>query len=155
MQVMSQDTPNPWKEVLIEALVVSHIYRPEHEDDPTTALRELLGWETFVALDPQVSSDAQKLIDQGRLQSTVAGQEAQAFARALFQENDWPHGGDIDGYDFQDLAVKHGLLLPVEVYAPCGENCNCLSYHGSAEEMSEGVTCYRKVGWLQAPEVKE
>lgn len=47
-----------------------------------------------------------------------------------------------DGFDIQDSAVKHGLLVPHRVTAPCGPVCQCVEYHGE-EDMAEGVTCYR------------
>jgi len=78
-------------------------------------------------------------------------QKLRAFVRALFDEADWPEGGDIDGFAFQELAVEHGLLIPETRTEPCcdEESCHCAQYHG-AEEMKEGVTCYRKVAWLNA-----
>lgn len=53
--------PDPWKDVVLDALVVAGIYREAHDRDPLLALRELLAWETAVALDPQVSSEARAL----------------------------------------------------------------------------------------------
>jgi hypothetical protein len=51
---------------LIDRLVVLHIYRKEHETDTALALKDLIDYEVQIALDPQVSSDAQALIDRGR-----------------------------------------------------------------------------------------
>lgn len=59
---------NLWKETIINALVVSHIYCKEHETDPGKALHELLNWEIGLALNPQVSSYANDLIELGREQ---------------------------------------------------------------------------------------
>lgn len=59
-------TTNPWREAIIDALVVSHIYRREHDDNPCMALHDLLAWSVTIALDPLVSSDAQALIQRGR-----------------------------------------------------------------------------------------
>ena len=69
------------------------------------------------------------------------------FVRALFEKSEWPEGGDIDGYDFQDLAVEHGILTPETVTAPCGDNCWCLDYHG-ADDLAAGATCYKKPKWM-------
>jgi hypothetical protein len=55
---------NPWKDVIIEALIVSCIYRNEHENDPRKALADLLAWEVAVALDPKVSKEARDLLHQ-------------------------------------------------------------------------------------------
>ena len=71
--------------------------------------------------------------------------ELRAFIRALFEKSGWPEGGDIEAGDFQELAVEHGLLKPETVTAPCGDNCFCAEYHG---DLAAGVTCYRKVAWL-------
>lgn len=67
------------------------------------------------------------------------------FVRDLFIASDWPDGGDIDGFEFQELAAKHGVLTPETRTEPCQENCWCSEYHG---DMSAGVTCYRKAKWL-------
>ena len=63
------------------------------------------------------------------------------FAQKMFELSDWPEGGDIDGFDFQEAAVECGLLLPETRTQPCGEDCFCEEYHG---DMKDGVTCYRK-----------
>lgn len=55
----------PWKEAVISELVVAHIYQSKHDKDPRRAIQDAISWNTDIALDPQVSSDAQKLIDQG------------------------------------------------------------------------------------------
>ena len=65
-----------------------------------------------------------------------------AFAREMIELSDWPEGGDIDGFDFQEAAVKHGILIPEKRAEPCGEDCNCNAYYSDAE-WTEGVTCYR------------
>lgn len=52
---------NPWREAIIDALVVSHIYRAEHEDSPRMALHDLIAWEVTIALDPPVSSGAREM----------------------------------------------------------------------------------------------
>ena len=54
-----------WQDAVIEQLVVAHIYRKEHATDPRKALQDLISWHVQVALDPQVSSDAQALVDRG------------------------------------------------------------------------------------------
>lgn len=69
-----------------------------------------------------------------------------AFALDILE--DWPDGCGIDGFDLQDLAVKHGLLEPVDAAEPCDpEHCWCAEYHGS-----DGfpVVCYRKTPLLTA-----
>jgi hypothetical protein len=56
-------------------------------------------------------------------------------------------GGDLDGFDFQDICEKHGILSPVIQHAPCGEYCVC-SQACSDEEFAEGVKCYQIADWL-------
>ncbi len=53
----------------------------------------------------------------------------------------------LDGYEIQDLAVKHKLLIPRTVYCPCGDDCNCATYYDQ-EEWQDGVTCYNVAEWL-------
>jgi hypothetical protein len=55
---------NEWKEAVIEQLIVSCIYREEHENDPMMAILDLLSWECEIALDPRVSSEAAELRGQ-------------------------------------------------------------------------------------------
>lgn len=37
---------------------------------------------------------------------------------------------DVDGFDVQEWAVACGLLEIVEVHEPCGDDCECVEYHG-------------------------
>lgn len=54
-----------WKDEVIDQLVCCHIYNGTHDNDPRKAVNDLIAWHVQVALDPQVSSDAQALIDRG------------------------------------------------------------------------------------------
>jgi len=65
-----------------------------------------------------------------------------SFAQDIMRS--WPEG-DVDGADLQEMAKKHGLLTPVEVTEPCGEDgaCNCAAYGGFP------MTCYRKTPLLK------
>ena len=59
------DASEAWEQMraaVLDALIVGHIYRAEHETDPRKALADLLAWETQIALDPAVSSAAADLI---------------------------------------------------------------------------------------------
>lgn len=64
------------------------------------------------------------------------------FAQAMFEASDWPDGGDIDGFEFQELATKFGLLEPKEMTERCGEVCQC------ADMDEPPFTCYRKTPLL-------
>jgi hypothetical protein len=66
---------NPWKDAIIDALVVDCIYRKGHEDDPRGALQELITWDTKMALDPAVSKEARDLIERGRAETPTAPDE--------------------------------------------------------------------------------
>ena len=75
-------------------------------------------------------------------------EKMKAFIRDLFDEF-YPDCGDIDGGTLQDLAEKHGILVPEIRHEPCGEFCNCAQVCYD-EEWQEGVKCYRLANWLSA-----
>lgn len=63
-----------------------------------------------------------------------------AFANAILE--DFPDSCP-DGFDIQDLAVKHGLLEPFEVTEPCDpDSCAC------AEFGDFPMSCYRRTNVL-------
>lgn len=63
---MKQTTKDQdWKEAIIDELICLHIYNESHEQNPHKAIHDAISWNVEVALDPQVSSDAQALIDRG------------------------------------------------------------------------------------------
>lgn len=57
--------PNPWKDAIDNALIWWHIGTIESFPTAKAALDALIDWHVRVALDPEVSSDAQALIDRG------------------------------------------------------------------------------------------
>lgn len=59
---------NEWKEAIMDALLASQIYSPEHENNPRKALQDAIEWNVKIALDPAVSSEAATF---ERLQSLV------------------------------------------------------------------------------------
>lgn len=63
-----------------------------------------------------------------------------AFARDIMKA--WPEGG-IDGFELQDVATAHGLLVSELRHDYCGEDCDCAEYYTRAG-MADGVTCYRR-----------
>lgn len=71
--------------------------------------------------------------------------QARAFVVELFEETDWPEGGDLDGFVFQEAAARAGILTPQERTEFCAENCHCAEYHG---DPTGGFVCYRKPQWL-------
>lgn len=77
-------------------------------------------------------------------------EQLEAFARKMFELSDWPEGGDIDGFDFQDAAIACGLLTATKQYKPCGDEntgCQCAD-NFSVLDFDRGVTCYRKAEFL-------
>lgn len=61
------------------------------------------------------------------------------FVALMFKATDWPDGGDLDGFEFQEIAVKCGLLEEVTQEQPCGEVCQC--YDMGADFPAQ---CFRK-----------
>jgi hypothetical protein len=57
---------NPWRDAIDAELICCHIGTADSFPDPKDALAALIDWHVAVALDPEVSSDAQALVDRGR-----------------------------------------------------------------------------------------
>lgn len=68
--------------------------------------------------------------------------EAESFCDDLLDASD-NLNGDINGGDFQDIAVKHGFLIETKPDKPCSEDgCRCAEIWGD-DEFAEGlVTIY-------------
>ena len=56
---------NPWRDAIDSGLVCAHIGTVESFPTAQAALDALIDWHVQVALDPEVSSDAQALVDRG------------------------------------------------------------------------------------------
>ena len=70
-----------------------------------------------------------------------------AFAQAIMEG--WPYVGTLDGFDLQELAVKHGLLAETTHHKPCAEEgCNCAEMCDE-RDWQEGVQCYRSTALLK------
>lgn len=67
-KAIDDERQNPWKQAIIEALIVDCILSKKHESDPQKAIADLIGWSIKLALDPTVSSDAAKLQAKARLE---------------------------------------------------------------------------------------
>lgn len=59
------------------------------------------------------------------------------------------HNG-LDGFDVEQLGVKHGLLIRSVVHKPCGDGCRCEMWTDD-REMAKGVTCFKLADVLLAP----
>ena len=70
-----------WKEAVINELIVAHIYSQVHDDSPRKAVHDAITWNCQVALDPAVSSDAQRLRDTYLQRAEAAERKAEEAAR--------------------------------------------------------------------------
>jgi len=52
-----------YREALIDALTINHIYSDTHDKDARRAVADLVSFEVNLALDPQVSSMAANMIN--------------------------------------------------------------------------------------------
>lgn len=78
---MSDDV---WKEAVLDQCAVAH--SSFYEDDPKKTLDTLIDWHVQVALDPQVSSAAQALVDSGKAQG-----QGEPIAEVEFDNIGWRH----------------------------------------------------------------
>lgn len=70
-----------------------------------------------------------------------------AFAREVMK--DWPEAGELDGFDLQEIAERHGLLAPTTQAEPCApEGCWCAGYFAPDDWP---VQCYRRTNRLKGP----
>ena len=71
-------------------------------------------------------------------------QKLQAFAQAIMEH--WPEFGcELDGFELQELAAEHGLIVEKVMDDSCGENCQCASLGATFP-----TKCWRKTslfGW--------
>ena len=77
-----RDADGPWKNAVIEQLVVAHILTAEHESDPLKAVQDLLAYHADIAVDPRVSGAAAGLVERTK----------EACAKACMDEaRKWPY----------------------------------------------------------------
>ena len=50
-----EETANPWKDVLIDALICAFLLNKENQSDPRQALHDLISWEVQLARDPLIN----------------------------------------------------------------------------------------------------
>ena len=85
---------NAWEDAVIDELVIGNIYKQEHDTNPRKAVQDAINWNVQIALDPQVSSDAQALIDRGKAEAAIDVDEAMRLAdeyygSAYHDESTW------------------------------------------------------------------
>lgn len=111
---MSEQTSNPWKDQIIDHLVIWHIYRAVHEDDPKKALQDLLNIETSCALDPSVSEAAQALMQEGfdkAIASFIAVGTTES-GDTLYRRINFEKPPRLTGTSMACDPTVHGGLLP-------------------------------------------
>ena len=75
--------PNTWRDAVDNELICLHLGTVDSFPDARAALNALIDWHVATALDPEVSSDAQALIDRGAAAPVPAVQSA---ARSIAAE---------------------------------------------------------------------
>jgi hypothetical protein len=54
----------PWKDAVIQALVVASSYRAEHDTNPPLAVADLIDVELQMAMNPRTSKEAKEMIER-------------------------------------------------------------------------------------------
>lgn len=73
--------------------------------------------------------------------------QLRAFAQEIM--DGWPDVGTLDGFDLQELAVKHGLLVATIRHQPCSEEfCSCAEMVDE-RDWQQGVDCYHTTPLLK------
>jgi hypothetical protein len=68
LEPQAQPAANEWREAIDAELVCLHLGTADSFPDAGAALAALIDWHVQVALDPEVSSSAQALVDRGAAQ---------------------------------------------------------------------------------------
>ena len=76
-----------WHGAIVDELICLHIYNESHDSNPKKALTDIIVYNVDIALDPQVSSSAQALIDRGYALGLEAG-IAQGIQQGIQQGKD-------------------------------------------------------------------
>jgi hypothetical protein len=70
------------------------------------------------------------------------------FAADVLETGSLPIGG-MGGNELQEIAIKHGLVIPERRFGSCRKNCSCIGFY-TKEQWIQGIICYRRV-----PEIVE
>jgi len=76
------DADGAWKASVIDQLIIAHILTAEHANDPLKAVQDLLAFESEIAIDPRVSKEAARLVEQAK------AEEREACAKVCERERD-------------------------------------------------------------------
>lgn len=74
---------NPWRDAVDEFLIVACLSPIREGEHPEHALGRLLQWETMIALDPAVSTQAQALVERGKSESEAEVKRLKAQVEEL------------------------------------------------------------------------
>ena len=73
--------------------------------------------------------------------------QLRSFAQEIMEG--WPDVGTLDGFDLQELAVKHGLIVATIRHKPCSEEyCSCAEMVDE-RDWKKGVDCYHATTLLK------
>lgn len=124
-----------WREAVLNELIVAHIYTKEHDTNPRKAIQDAITWNCQVALDPVVSSDAQKLIAAAQEELRAIGDHVGGGA---FYRNE--HGGRLplrDQVGQQIAELNQQLASAREVLA--SKDAELASVKAHAEAMRDWI----------------
>ncbi len=118
-----------WKEAVINELIVAHIYSQVHDDSPRKAVHDAITWNCQVALDPAVSSDAQRLRDTYLQRAEAAerkAEEAERYKNPSDEAINASFAGlietqDVPGQIKRRAEFKRRYLLVIAAIAAKGE----------------------------------
>ena len=109
---------DPWKEVLLDALVCNFLLEKEHENDPKKALNDLIAWEKQLTTDPLINPASQPVPVSERLpRPEDCDVEGRCWMLGKV-ERDWrlinPEKSGLPHlrYCFSHWLPFHALLLP-------------------------------------------
>lgn len=139
------------------AVMIKTLAEASHERNEKVYTSFALWWEANKA---QLQKDPpEQIAFNGYLKALrVAGQKRsqqekmKSFINELFE--DYEGGSDLDGGDLQDLAEKHGILVPTIHHEPCSDGelneCVCAGICDD-DDFKAGVKCFRLADWLNQP----
>lgn len=147
-----REAANPWRTAVIDELCVCHIYNDAHDADPQKAMRDAIAWNVKMALDPAVSEDLCKLLQEreaakdaeiAALQAEVAElvKEKAAYDKAinLAYTVGYLQGKADSG---KTTTLPGGLLETVGTEPPPG--CHCGEVCMAPKVMGRQMPCRRR-----------
>ena len=127
--------PDPWREAIDNALICTHIGTVDSFPTADQALDALIDWHVAVALDPEVSSAAQALVDRGATQPQAEPVAWRRYNRSI----GWQYEDGVTSFA-SDPSAEPLYAAPQAVAEPLtdGELRECFTGTNTAEPLSEG-----------------